>query len=251
MTLEALRLENDRRLATVLLMLVLIPTVWLSAVDLISVPHDSLQSLVHLIPHAASGLIAVLGLWFVHRARTRKQFSNAMFATSLTIVPVLLLRGGQQPEGLFYHPTQAFLLLIALYGALPNTFARQISPPVLFTGCLILGRLFWFFDAGGDAVTDIVALTVFNAIGILMVRRRAALQRLVSEAFQELHALRGIIPICAHCKKVRTDASEWQQLENYVGEHSSAQFSHGVCPECMQVHYPEYADAKDQRLSLE
>jgi hypothetical protein len=165
-----------------------------------------------------------------------------VFATSLAIVPVLLGLGLQQPEGLFYQPTQAFLLLIALYGALPNTLARQISPPILFTGCLILGRLLWFSDAGGDAVIDILALIVFNAIGILMVWRRADLQRMVSETFQELHTLRGIIPICAHCKKVRTDANEWQQIEKYVGEHSVAEFSHGICPECIRSFYPESGD---------
>ena len=239
MSLEVLHLESDRRLTTVLLTLVLIPAAWFGAVYVSGASHDSPRSLIHLIPHAASGLVAVLGLWFVRQARTRGQLSTAVFATSLAIVPVLLALGLQQPQGWFYQPMQAFLPLIALYGALPNTSARQIGPPWLFTGGLILGRLLWFSDAGGHALSDIVVLTMVNAIGTLMVWRRAALQRLVSEAFQELRTLRGIIPICAHCKKVRTDANEWQQIENYVADHSTAAFSHGICPECIRAFYAE------------
>ncbi|GEM_PF-2868864 len=56
----------------------------------------------------------------------------------------------------------------------------------------------------------------------------------------ELKRLQGIIPVCAHCKKVRTDDGDWQMLEAYIQEHSEAEFSHGICPECMKELYPEY-----------
>ncbi len=56
----------------------------------------------------------------------------------------------------------------------------------------------------------------------------------------KLETLRGIVPICAICKKIRDDKGYWNQLEAYISEHTDAQFSHGYCPKCMKEHYPEY-----------
>lgn len=49
--------------------------------------------------------------------------------------------------------------------------------------------------------------------------------------------LRGILPICAHCKKIRDDHGVWQIVEAYVQSHTQAQFSHSICPDCMEKHY--------------
>ena len=48
----------------------------------------------------------------------------------------------------------------------------------------------------------------------------------------QLRQLRGIIPICSYCKKIRDDDESWQQLETYISAHSDAMFSHGICPAC-------------------
>jgi len=57
-------------------------------------------------------------------------------------------------------------------------------------------------------------------------------------ALAHVKRLQGIIPICAHCHSVRRDPENWQRLEAYVSEHSEAQFSHGICPACLEKHYP-------------
>lgn len=70
-------------------------------------------------------------------------------------------------------------------------------------------------------------------------------ERLIAElreALAEVKTLRGFLPICAHCRKIRDDDGYWQQLEAYVQDHSEAIFSHGVCPECLSRHYADYAD---------
>jgi len=54
----------------------------------------------------------------------------------------------------------------------------------------------------------------------------------LNTALNEVKTLRGIIPICASCKKIRDDNGFWQQVETYVSAHSEALFSHGCCPEC-------------------
>ena len=56
----------------------------------------------------------------------------------------------------------------------------------------------------------------------------------LKQAVNENKTLRGIIPICSYCKKIRTDKGAWEQMEKYIAGHSDAKFSHGICPECMK-----------------
>jgi hypothetical protein len=63
-----------------------------------------------------------------------------------------------------------------------------------------------------------------------------ALKHRVTElqaAIKKIRQLEGIIPICAYCKKIRDDRQSWQQLERYIANHTDAQFSHGICPDCL------------------
>ncbi len=69
-----------------------------------------------------------------------------------------------------------------------------------------------------------------------MEKTNAALQ----EAFDEIKILRGILPICSSCKKIRNDEGIWQQMELYISEHSEVIFSHGMCKECAVKLYPEF-----------
>ncbi len=56
----------------------------------------------------------------------------------------------------------------------------------------------------------------------------------LEQALEEIKTLTGILPICAYCKQVRNDKGYWQQVEEYIAEHSRAMFSHGICPSCYQ-----------------
>ncbi len=67
----------------------------------------------------------------------------------------------------------------------------------------------------------------------------------LKEALDRIKTLTGLIPICAGCKKIRDDKGYWNQLEQYVEEHSDAVFSHGLCPECFQRYFPEAAKPKN------
>jgi len=59
-------------------------------------------------------------------------------------------------------------------------------------------------------------------------------------AFARIRRLEGIITICMHCKNIRSDDASWQKLEAYISNHSDAIFSHGICPDCIAEHYPDY-----------
>jgi C4-dicarboxylate-specific signal transduction histidine kinase len=63
--------------------------------------------------------------------------------------------------------------------------------------------------------------------------------RELETALSEIKTLKGILPICSHCKKIRDDDGYWNQLEAYISAHSEAQISHGICRECAEKYYPE------------
>ncbi len=75
-------------------------------------------------------------------------------------------------------------------------------------------------------------------------------QRLTTElktALEKVKMLEGMLPICASCKKIRDDSGYWEQIETYIKRHANVKFSHGICPECAEKLYPDYAKRiKDQ-----
>ncbi|MBN1892984.1 response regulator [bacterium] len=70
--------------------------------------------------------------------------------------------------------------------------------------------------------------------------------RELEQSLETIRALRGLIPICSHCKKIRNDEGYWQKLEEYIHENSEAEFTHGLCPDCEKSLYSKYFD-KDEK----
>lgn len=92
-------------------------------------------------------------------------------------------------------------------------------------------------------------LTVYLLLAIFSYALESSRDRFYSELLEEkvsledtlarIKTLRGLLPICTRCKKVRDDKGYWQQIECFVDEHSEAEFSHGVCPKCAIRFYPD------------
>jgi len=66
----------------------------------------------------------------------------------------------------------------------------------------------------------------------------------LQKALADIRTLRGLLPICAGCKKIRDDKGYWQGLEQYLSEHAEVQFSHGLCPDCLGKYYPAAEDGE-------
>jgi C4-dicarboxylate-specific signal transduction histidine kinase len=91
---------------------------------------------------------------------------------------------------------------------------------------------------------DQVART-FNTMADTIQRHQGDLEALVhrrtqdlEQALADMKRLHGMIPICSYCKQIRDDSGSWWQLESYIQSHSEAEFSHGICPDCRQRHFP-------------
>jgi HAMP domain-containing protein len=87
-----------------------------------------------------------------------------------------------------------------------------------------------------------------KSFNVMIERRKqseAERERLIvelQEALKKVKTLSGLLPICASCKKVRDDKGYWSQIDAYISEHSDAEISHGLCPDCMQKIYPDIWD---------
>jgi DNA-binding response OmpR family regulator len=68
---------------------------------------------------------------------------------------------------------------------------------------------------------------------------REKLIRELQEALTKVKTLSGFLPICMSCKKIRNDKGYWEQVEVYIRDHCEAEFSHGICPDCMKKIYPD------------
>lgn len=91
---------------------------------------------------------------------------------------------------------------------------------------------------------DVLART-FNAMADTLQDHQENLEELVhqrtrdlEQAVADMKRLEGMIPICGYCKQIRDDGGSWWQLEQYIQDHTEAQFSHGICPQCRERHFP-------------
>ena len=116
------------------------------------------------------------------------------------------------------------------------SFAFELQPHFYET--------YWFFGL----VRVALGAAVFGGYQIRLMqhlRREKELEARVKEATASIKVLGGLIPICSNCKKIRNDKGYWDLLEGYIQQHSEATFSHGICPDCAKLLYPDVFPQKD------
>jgi hypothetical protein len=169
-----------------------------------------------------------------------------IFSLVLTVLAVavayLLFRASKEDKSLLFRGMGWMCLAFGVI------FILRI--PVLF-----YNRSFGMFTHEALQSFYLLAMVVIEAawaMGFLMMNSRRMESELrqsqnnlagtvakLEKSLAEIKTLSGLLPICANCKKVRNDQGYWQQIEEYVSEHSSADFSHGICPECARKLYPD------------
>ncbi|MCP5514001.1 MAG: hypothetical protein H7A26_00885 [Spirochaetales bacterium] len=152
---------------------------------------------------------------------------SLLFSYCLYIIYRRTLRQYKE-KNLLLSGSLIFLIIANLYRIFPTVFYE--------------GKIIDFMDASviqGILLEINLLAHIFIATGLIVLNFQRVEYDL-NTVLREIKTLRGIIPICANCKKIRNDEGVWRQLESYIEEHSEVEFfSHGICPECTKKLYPE------------
>jgi hypothetical protein len=142
--------------------------------------------------------------------------------------------------------------VLAVYCVVPLPLARQAFLGVSFSIAALVVAV-----RGDGTIVPVLggAFLMINALGVVVSwqshhRRRlvfaaavreTGLRRELEQALAEVRTLRGVLPICAWCKRIRDEAEAWRPVEEYLKAHTHAAFTHGICPQCVTQQFDERA----------
>lgn len=253
-TPDEIRLESERRLAISTVAIILGLDLAVMILDL-RAAGPNLTRVPPVIAIRLSGVAFAAAITCaLSVVKTRRALESTIFLAALGVVAIVvairLLNGGGDSHAFAFD----LVYIATLFVALPTRPALQLVPVALLT--LAAGFRFFEPGAGMDHSGRVYFALIYVAaiaIGYLAAARRYQLGldlsaargaelAAVTEAARarhELQTLRGIIPICSHCHRVRIeDGRLWEAVDMYVSRRTDAAFSHGVCPDCLIEHYP-------------
>lgn len=249
-------LARDRRLTSVLTVVAIAFLVVTAPVALALVSDHTRIPLIVAI-RVLDVAAAVVALYLVRRVAT-----PGALDTILTGWLGIWFAGIVVENALLPAPWTGFIwwdvfLVVVIYAATPLQFTWQAAlGAVISLGDLVV---LWTFKSTGAwfSLLDVsLAYACANVVGVFLshehhsgrrrtfvaLKREIAARAEVQAALLEVKTLQGIIPICAYCHEVRTEAGAWEQLERYVRARSDARFSHGLCPRCAESRFPGLTD---------
>ncbi len=253
-TPDEIRLESERRLAIMTVAVILGVNLAIMILDLRAAPslHANMPPVVVIRLFAV--LIAAVLTAVLNSVRTERALEFTVFAAALAVVALLMAIRAVSVPSVSRNFAFDLVFIPTVFVALPARPTVQLIPVVL----LAVAAGIRTFDPAtpldsADRIYYSIMYVAAIGMGFLAAHRRDHMQRHVAEARaaeliaaldaerarHELQTLRGIIPICSHCSRVRIeDGRLWEAVDMYVSRRTDAAFSHGVCPDCLVVHYP-------------
>jgi hypothetical protein len=184
----------------------------------------------------------------------RRDINAALLGTTILLAVGIFVLDFFYPLGVAIGALYTPLVLITLWSS-SRRFTLIVTAGA---STLTVVGLFYPLYGASDwlALTNRVLslITIWVAAILVLLYKRAekerdVLVRQLQDALANIKTLRGLLPICSSCKKIRDDHGYWNQLETYIGAHSDAEFTHGLCPECAQKLYPDYYESKGAERS--
>jgi integral membrane sensor domain MASE1 len=200
-------------------------------------------------------------LWSVNRRLqwSRAQLAEAALLCAVLVLVTLAVFGGLFSPHVNKYPLE-YLCIPALVWAAYRFGPRETATAnIILAGLAIWGTLRGFgpfaLSAPNEsllllqAFTGVTSVSALTFASVVSKKRRIeqSRERLFGElqdALTHIKTLRGLIPICASCKKVRDDQGYWDHVESYIQQHSLAHFTHGLCPDCVTRLYADYQKQK-------
>jgi hypothetical protein len=103
-------------------------------------------------------------------------------------------------------------------------------------------------DANGKVIAGVEIVRDITDRKQIEIEKEKLISEL-KEALNRIRTLKGLIPICAWCKKVRDDQGYWKRVEKYIEEHSEASFTHSICPRCLKTADPELFEEYEKEMT--
>jgi hypothetical protein len=168
--------------------------------------------------------------------RLMKYRDSKLFLCGILLLATVFLLIDYITGALIHFPI-LFLIPVALLAWI-NRLNWSILLSIFLPGIRLAFEFFWheLWPWEASVINMIIRMSVLLIFSYLIDRNSRQMQ----ELSREVNVLSGILPICSYCKKIRVNQnpqSDWVQLERYIKEHSEAEFSHGICPECVRKHF--------------
>ncbi|MDP1890007.1 MAG: hypothetical protein Q8K55_03870 [Gemmatimonadaceae bacterium] len=257
--LEFHRFERDRAQALTVVAVIALPIAAFGIIDFMVAKSGVRLAILWSVRGAT--LLALGALWRALRnAPTRQRFERLLFGAQLAGVALAIASHlGRGADSLFITRFE-LVSVVVYYLMIPGRTRMQAVPAVSLSVASVAMLLFWHTNVSGpEMVSHLVCFGLANALGLLvgqhkqataaaeeaawraLVRARDHLQQTVAE----LRALRGVVPICPQCHKVRDARNAWQQLEAYVASRGDVEFSSILCPSCLVGEFGAVLEDRD------
>ena len=162
-------------------------------------------------------------------------------------IPILMLTQLSEPEDIIRglesgadnfitKPYNDKLLAMRIQHIFVNMSLRKASSSQIGMEVYFSGKKY-LINSDRLQILDLLISTYEEALQ--KTQQLEKLNKELTEALETIKTLQGILPICSYCKKIRDDKGYWNQIEGYIRDHSEAEFSHGICPECADKFYPD------------
>lgn len=171
-------------------------------------------------------ILVLLSLqYFSHENKLRIiTLSTVLASFSISLMCFITGDGFASP---YYAGLLQILIITTLYqGFSPKRYGFTIFI-IIFQHFVLQSFLPW---EGKDLLINIFSLVIFSFIAVLV-------HLFVLKMTQENLVLKGLLPICSHCRDIKDDSGKWSDLERYLEKHSDLLFSHGICPDCTHELY--------------
>jgi integral membrane sensor domain MASE1 len=207
----------------------------------------------------AAGDLVVAPLLILWAVSARVAWNKGRLAEAAILLLCLfwigqVVFGGLFPSEIKNYPLEFLCIPVLIWVAFRFGQREAATAIFLLSGIAIRGTLLGFGPFARPTQNEsLLLLQAFMGITSVMI---LALATVVSEhkwaeagqetlildlqeALSRIKTLKGLLPICAACKKIRDDKGYWNHIESYIRQHSEAEFTHGICPSCAQKLYPE------------
>jgi hypothetical protein len=248
-------LQQDSRQMQIVVLVGLLTVAAFSATDVISAATIG-------VTHACRILVAVtmaIAVVVFRRTQSVMVFDRTTTLALWVFIAHNILISLYRPPDFTQGVVLNVLTVLSIYTAMPAPLRIQ-TPPAVFlsladsTIWILYRQSVWEPFA---TISVLAAYLLANILGTFVSyrlhasRRRAFIHlcneqeagRRLQRALDELKVLRGMIPICCMCKRIRDDKGYFEALEDYLRRHSEADFTHTLCPDCLKKHYPDFSRA--------